>query len=68
MKSPAWCAGRVVRRIALDVVGEHDRQSLSGAVAPVGDQSAVLDVLLARVARYGPLQQYPDDPGYESGR
>jgi len=54
-----------VRRIAQDVVGEHDRQSLSGAVAPVGDQSAMLDELLARVAGYGPLQQFLDDPTVE---
>ncbi len=54
-----------VRRIAQDLVGEHDRQSLSGAVAPVGDASAVLDELLARVAGYGPLQQYLDDPTVE---
>jgi pilus assembly protein CpaF len=54
-----------VRRIAEDVVGEHDRQSLSGAVAPVEDQSAVLDELLARVAGFGPLQHYLDDPTVE---
>jgi pilus assembly protein CpaF len=54
-----------VRRIAQDVVGEHDRQSLSGAVAPVGDQSAMLEELLARVAGYGPLQQFLDDPTVE---
>jgi pilus assembly protein CpaF len=54
-----------VRRIAQDVVGEHDRQSLSGAVAPVGDASAVLDELLARVAGYGSLQPYLDDPTVE---
>jgi len=54
-----------VRRIAKDLVGEHDRQSLSGAVAPVGDQTAVIDELLARVAGYGPLQQYLDDPTVE---
>jgi len=54
-----------VRRIAQDVVGEHDRQSLSGAVAPVDDASAMLDELLARVAGYGPLQQYLDDPTVE---
>src|SRR5262245_17681368 len=54
-----------VRRIAQDVVGEHDRQSLSGAVEPVDDQSAVLDELLARVAGYGPLQEYLDDPTVE---
>ena len=54
-----------VRRIAQDVVTEHDRQSLSGAVAPVGDQTAVLDELLARVAGFGSLQQYLDDPTVE---
>jgi pilus assembly protein CpaF len=54
-----------VRRIAEDVVGEHDRQSLSGAVPPVENQAAVLDELLARVAGFGPLQQYLDDPAVE---
>jgi pilus assembly protein CpaF len=54
-----------VRRIAEDVVGEHDRTSLSGAVEPVADQSAMLDELLARVAGFGPLQEYLDDPGVE---
>ncbi|MGH3365713.1 MAG: CpaF family protein [Nocardioidaceae bacterium] len=54
-----------VRRIAEDVVGDHDRASLSGAVSPVDDQQRVLDELLARVAGFGPLQQYLDDPGVE---
>jgi pilus assembly protein CpaF len=54
-----------VLRIAEDVVGEHDRQSLSGVVAPVADQPAMLDELLARVAGFGPLQEYLDDPGVE---
>jgi pilus assembly protein CpaF len=54
-----------VRRIAEHVVGEHDRQSLSGAVPPVEDQAAVLDELLARVAGFGPLQEYLDDPMVE---
>jgi pilus assembly protein CpaF len=54
-----------VRRIAEDVVDEHDRTSLSGAVEPVADQSAMLDELLARVAGFGPLQEYLDDPGVE---
>jgi len=54
-----------VRRIAEDVVGEHDRNSLSGAVEPVADQTAVLDELLARVAGFGPLQSYLDDPTVE---
>ena len=54
-----------VRRIAEDVVGEHDRNSLSGAVEPVADQTAMLDELLARVAGFGPLQEYLDDPAVE---
>jgi pilus assembly protein CpaF len=54
-----------VRRIAEDVVGEHDRHSLSGAVEPVADQTAMLDELLARVAGFGPLQEYLDDPAVE---
>ena len=54
-----------VRRIAEDVVGEHDRQSLSGLVAPVDNQSAMLEELLARVAGFGPLQKYLDDPAVE---
>jgi pilus assembly protein CpaF len=54
-----------VRRIAEDVVGEHDRNSLSGAVEPIADQTAMLDELLARVAGFGPLQEYLDDPAVE---
>jgi pilus assembly protein CpaF len=54
-----------VRRIAEEVVGEHDRRSLSGVVAPVQDPSAVLDELVARVAGFGPLQAYLDDPSVE---
>jgi pilus assembly protein CpaF len=54
-----------VRRIAEDVVGAHDRNSLSGAVEPVADQTAMLDELLARVAGFGPLQEYLDDPAVE---
>jgi pilus assembly protein CpaF len=54
-----------VRQIAEDVVGEHDRQSLSGVVAPVENQPAMLEELLARVAGFGPLQQYLDDPSVE---
>ena len=54
-----------VRRIAEQVVSDHDRHSLSGAVAPIDDQAAVLDELLARVAGFGPLQRYLDDPTVE---
>jgi pilus assembly protein CpaF len=54
-----------VRRIAETVVVEHDRQSLSGVVTPVDDQPAVLEELLARVAGFGPLQPYLEDPTVE---
>jgi pilus assembly protein CpaF len=54
-----------VRRIAEQVVADHDRHSLTGAVSPIDDQTAVLDELLARVAGFGPLQAYLDDPTVE---
>jgi pilus assembly protein CpaF len=54
-----------VRRIAERVVSEHDQRSLTGAVAPVEDQCVVVEELLARVAGFGPLQRYLDDPSVE---
>ena len=54
-----------VRRIAERVVAEHDQRSLTGAVAPVVDAALVVDDLLARVAGFGPLQRYFDDPEVE---
>ena len=55
----------LVRSIAARLVGEHDQQSLTGAVAPVGDQEQVIEELVARVAGFGPLQRYLDDPEVE---
>jgi pilus assembly protein CpaF len=57
--------GAVVRRIAEEVVRAHDDLSLTGAVLPVGDPTAVAAELLARVAGFGPLQPYLDDPAVE---
>ncbi len=54
-----------VRRIAEQAVYDYDRHSLSGAVSPLDDQVAVLDELLARVAGFGPLQRFLDDPSVE---
>ncbi|UFN46082.1 ATPase, T2SS/T4P/T4SS family [Nocardioides okcheonensis] len=54
-----------VRRIAEDVVRDHDQLSLTGAVAPVADADAVVTDLLARVAGFGPLQPFLDDPEVE---
>ncbi len=54
-----------VRRIAEQVVREHDERSLTGAVPPVGDAAGVVDELVARLAGFGPLQPYLDDPEVE---
>ena len=40
----------VVRRIAEDVVRDHDQLSLTGAVAPIADDGAMVGELVARVA------------------
>jgi pilus assembly protein CpaF len=54
-----------VRRLAAELVAEHDQRSLTGAVAPVADPEAVAEELVARVAGFGPLQRYLDDPEIE---
>lgn len=55
----------VVRRIAEGVVREHDERSLTGVVTPVPDAPGVVGELVARVAGFGPLQAYLDDPDVE---
>jgi pilus assembly protein CpaF len=55
----------VVRRIAEDVVRDHDQLSLTGAVAPVADDDVMVGELVARVAGFGPLQPFLDDPEVE---
>ena len=55
----------LVRSIATRLVAEHDQRSLTGAVVPVGDAEAVVEELVARVAGFGPLQRYLDDPEVE---
>ncbi|MBC2933038.1 hypothetical protein [Nocardioides sp. zg-1228] len=55
----------VVRRIAEDVVRAHDELSLTGAVAPIADDGAVVGELVARLSGFGPLQPYLDDPEVE---
>jgi pilus assembly protein CpaF len=54
-----------VRRFARVAVAGHDQRSLSGVVRPVDDPDAVVDELVARVAGFGPLQRYLDDPSVE---
>ncbi len=54
-----------VRRLAQAAVRAHDDRSLSGAVRPVDDPERVVAELIARVAGFGALQPYLDDPTVE---
>lgn len=54
-----------VRRIAEQVVRAHDDHSLTGAVIPVAEPVAVVEELVARIAGFGPLQRFLDDPEVE---
>ncbi len=54
-----------VRRFALSAVRAHDVRSLTGVVRPVDNPEEVVDELVARVAGFGPLQRYLDDPTVE---
>ncbi|MEP9381467.1 CpaF family protein [Nocardioides cheoyonin] len=55
----------VVRRIAESVVRAHDERSLTGAVAALPDPEAMIGELVARIAGFGVLQQFLDDPAVE---
>ena len=54
-----------VRRFAQTAVRAHDQRSLSGIVRPIDDPDHAVDELVARVAGFGPLQPYLDDPTVE---
>ncbi len=55
----------VVRRLAEDAVRAHDERSLTGQVLRVADPAAVISEVVARVAGFGALQTYLDDPEVE---
>ena len=55
----------MVRRIVEGVVRDHDERSLTGLVAPVADVDGLVGELVARVAGFGPLQPFLDDPTVE---
>jgi pilus assembly protein CpaF len=55
----------LVRRIAEDVVREHDDRSLTGVVAPVPDVGVMVGELVARVSGFGALQPFLDDDSVE---
>jgi pilus assembly protein CpaF len=54
-----------VRRLAEEVVRDHDERSLTGIVAPVPDPLGMVGELVARVSGFGPLQRFLDDPEVE---
>lgn len=54
-----------IRRMAEDVVRAHDDRSLTGAVAPVRNAPELVGELVARLAGFGPLQPFLDDPSIE---
>lgn len=54
-----------VRDFAESAVRAHDQRSLSGAVWPLADPVQAVEELVARVAGFGPLQRYLDDPTIE---
>ncbi len=57
--------GAGVRALAARLVAEHDERSLTGVVLPVADADAAVEELVARVAGFGALQKYLDDPEVE---
>jgi pilus assembly protein CpaF len=54
-----------VRRLAETAVAAHDQRSLTGVVDPVENPASTIDELVARIAGFGPLQRYLDDPSVE---
>ncbi len=54
-----------VRSILHGVLREYDDRSLTGIVPPLEDAAAVGQEVLDRVAGFGPLQRYLDDPEVE---
>lgn len=54
-----------VRRAAAEVVAEHERRSLTGAVQPLDEPDRVVGQIVADVSGFGPIQPYLDDPTVE---
>src|SRR4051794_10060493 len=54
-----------VSTIVATVMKEYDERSLTGIVPPIGDLEAVSREVHDRVAGFGPLQRYLDDPAVE---
>ena len=54
-----------VRLLVRDVVADYSERSLSSALPPIADPETVVRDVLDRVAGFGPLQRYLDDPEVE---
>jgi pilus assembly protein CpaF len=54
-----------VRLLVRDVVADYSERSLSSTLPPIGDPEGVVRDVLDRVAGYGPLQRWLDDPEVE---
>ena len=54
-----------VRLLVSDVLADYSERSLTSALLPIGDAESVVRDVLDRVAGFGPLQRYLDDPEIE---
>ncbi len=54
-----------VRVLVRDVVADYSERSLTSALPPIGDPDGVVRDVLDRVAGFGPLQRWLDDPEVE---
>jgi pilus assembly protein CpaF len=54
-----------VRGLALDVVAEHERRSLTGVVRSIDEPELVVGQIVADLSGFGPLQSFLDDPTVE---
>lgn len=54
-----------VRQLAIDVVAEHEKRSLTGAVRSLDEPDRIVGGIVADVAGFGPLQAFLHDPTVE---
>jgi pilus assembly protein CpaF len=54
-----------VRVRVRDVNADYSERSLNAALPPIGTSSRIVRDVLGRVAGFGPLQRYLDDPNVE---
>ena len=54
-----------IRLLVRDVVADYSERSLSSALPAIADPEVVVRDVLDRVAGFGPLQRYLDDPEVE---